>query len=175
MVKTDETIEERIAKLRAQIGQDVNANARRYDEDELGLSMASSDLRIRKCQMAIGFLEGGGTVRFVRDRLALLDGTIVEDARECRTRYGMKWRSDALDVWLPCRPARESTLANKGFQEVEEELVTDQWKIDYWAPRGARGTGGMTQVQVLAFPLDENGRKMFGWGNTGPVREEVTG
>ena len=62
------------------------------------------------------------SIRYEHDSTVLVDldtGSVVEDARYVSTRYGGRWRSDSLDVWLPYNPARRSTLASKGFTEAE--------------------------------------------------------
>lgn len=46
-------------------------------------------------------------------------GAEVADARTVSTRYGLSWRSDALDLWAPVSPARRSTLTKRGVTEAE--------------------------------------------------------
>lgn len=62
-------------------------------------------------------------------------GEIVHDARLVETRYGARWRSDRRDVWLPWRPVRRSTLASKGYVEVEVAMLVERcghsWR-DSW-------------------------------------------
>lgn len=48
--------------------------------------------------------------------------------------------------WVTAFPARTSTMTNKGFREGHVRAAA---KAVTWAPPGARGLGGATQVQVI--------------------------
>lgn len=96
--------------------------------------------------------EAGGTLTFARPRLARLDGTIVEDAKLCRTRFGLKWRVDADDVWLKVG-GTVAHAAKRGFIEVEETVQAPA-KAIAWAPPGATGLSGATSVQVRVIRSD---------------------
>jgi hypothetical protein len=102
----------------------------------------------------------GGVWAFQRTRLETLDGELVSDARVVRTRYGTKWRVDSTDAWLPYQPARETTLAKRGYREVSELEIAPAKAIT-WAPSGARGMSGATSVQVIIIRTDRPERD--GW------------
>jgi hypothetical protein len=60
------------------------------------------------------------------DQLQDLAGNDV-NARIIRTQYGVKWgvidpETDQVIEWLPYRPARESTLAKKGYKETKKVM-----------------------------------------------------
>lgn len=108
--------------------------------------------------------DAGGVATFERVVLVTLEGEAT-DARRVRTRYGMKWRLDSVDKWLPFEPARESTLAKHGYREVTETAVAPA-KAQTWAPPGARGLSGACSVQVVTFRTDElpgGGRERDEW------------
>jgi hypothetical protein len=81
------------------------------------------------------------------DRDVLVDlstGARVLDAREVSTKYGSRWRSDELDVWLPVNPARRTTLSSKGFVEAEVPHLCER--------RGRGAREWWETVAVLAEP-----------------------
>jgi hypothetical protein len=150
-------------QLRERVNARYAKNAERYREDELGLSMAADSIMARVDSANADILDAGGQWQFRRLRLQRLDGTPV-DGRIVTTRYGQRWRVDEDDAWLPVSPARESTLAKRGYREVTEYEVGPAKAIT-WAPPGARGTGGMTQVRVIIIRTDRPARE--GWVSDG--------
>jgi hypothetical protein len=151
--------------LRQRAADRDSKNAERYREDELGLSMWADGLGAQQDRLQATILEAGGVWTFERTILCTLDGEVVEDARMCDTRYGLKWRSDSLDMWAPYRPARESTLAKRGLKEVTVTEVGEA-RAEMWAPPGARGLSGATSVRVIIRRTD----KRYGehWRPVGP-------
>ena len=51
-----------------------------------------------------------------------LEGNEIPNSKIVRTRFGTKWlvtdEKDNAVVWLPFRPAKKSTLGNKGYAET---------------------------------------------------------
>ncbi len=84
------------------------------------LSQWASDVTARRHELDALVAEQDGTYLFRGLRLEQLDGTPV-DARVVDTRYGLRWRVDATDEWLPVAPKREATLAKRGYREVRVE------------------------------------------------------
>ena len=128
----------------AQSSRDAADSFERCDTDGF-LSQWASGLNARLALAKADLAEHGGIAAFSRTKLeripgskqAELHGTAVE-FKVCETRYGTKYRVDATDEWLPYRPERESTLAKKGYREVEEFEDGPANAIIY-APPGARG------------------------------------
>jgi hypothetical protein len=117
------------------------------------VSQWASGINAQVADRMAAITEAGGMWKFERVTLHRTDGSLVEDARLCNTRYGMKWRSDEDDVWLSYKPVRESTLAKKGYKEVTVTEVAPA-KAVTWAPPGARGLSGATSVQVITIRTD---------------------
>jgi hypothetical protein len=108
-----------------------------------------------RCLDCVDAVVAGGGYTVHEDRVVLVDvetGELVEDAREVDTKYGMKWRSDSRDVWLPWRPVRRSTLANKGFVEAEAPVLVEIC--------GSRSRSWYKPVMVLGSPIVDT------WGET---------
>jgi hypothetical protein len=121
--------------------------------------MAADSIMARVDSANADILDAGGVWLFKRLRLVRLDGTYT-DARIVQTKYGSRWRCDEDDKWCPVSPKRESTLAKYGYREVAEYEVAPA-RADTWAPTGARGLSGITQVQVRIFRTDVSARE--GW------------
>lgn len=154
------------AELRAKAAQhraDADASFDRCDTDGF-LSQWASGINARKADFAADIAAAGGVWTFERVVLETLDGEPVADARAVNTRYGMKWRSDAADAWLPYMPARESTLGKRGYRERVEQVVAPARAIT-WAPDGARGLGGATSVSVVIIRTDAE--RKDGWRPVG--------
>ena len=81
------------------------------------LSQWANDITARRHELDALIAEQDGTYTFKGIRLEQLDGTPV-DARMVETRYGMRWRVDSTDEWLPVQPKRVETLAKRGYREV---------------------------------------------------------
>ena len=67
-----------------------------------------------------------------------MDGIWVA-AKAIQTRYGMKWgvldgTGDNIVQWLPYMPARPSTLAKYGYQEMTGVRVVGDWNASAFAP-----------------------------------------
>jgi hypothetical protein len=142
----------------AQHEQDSHDSFARCDTDGFLSQWASqqmSDLKRRQADIA----QAGGVWTFQRTVLLTLDGQPT-DARAVQTRYGTKWRLDSSDQWLPYQPARESTLAKRGYREVTETEVAPA-KVIHWAPRH----GGATSVQTIIIRTDRP--KADGWQPAG--------
>lgn len=160
--------------LRAEAAQDfkdVEDSFDRCDTDGF-LSQWASDIngRVKLAQATIA--EHGGKALFAQDYLInRATGEEVTDARLCRTRYGLKWRIDSTDEWLPYNPTRESTLAKKGYrEEVRYEVCEARAKS--WCPTN----GSYTSVQVRTFRSDmsDSQQRYLGWRHIGtPDQEEA--
>ena len=146
----------------AQHRQDAAESWERSDTDGF-LSQWASGINAQVHDRQAEIAEAGGVWTFSRTRLVTLDGQET-DAREVQTRYGRKWRLDSTDQWLAFQPARESTLAKRGYREVEETEVAPAKAIS-WAPPGARGLSGATSVQVIIIRTDRP--KAEGWRPVG--------
>lgn len=109
------------------------------------------------CARVADSLGTDGLIEFSRLVLTDLDGQPIADARLISTKFGLKWRSDELDVWLPYQPARVSTLANKGFAEAE---LSERAPVRV----GLRGANA-TSVHPCIFRADlsDTEYKMQGW------------
>jgi hypothetical protein len=124
------------------------------------LSQWAGGICAQRDRRAAEVADAGGMWTFARTRLVRLDGTET-DAREVQTRYGWKWRLDSTDEWLPVRPARESTLAKRGYREVEEhEVAPAKVTLD------GNGRGMSGNVWVRTYRPDA--RKSDGWRPVGP-------
>lgn len=139
--------------------QDAADSFERCDTDGF-LSQWASGINAQLKRRQATIAEHGGLWTFERVVLEKLDGTPVGDARIVQTRYGRRWRSDQEDVWLPVRPARESTLAKRGFRERSEVEVAPAEAI-HWSPPGARGISGASSVSVVIIRTDRPKRE--GW------------
>lgn len=151
---------EQLRKEAAQHRQDAVDSFDRCDTDGFLSQWASgmnADLKLARAKIA----EAGGLATFTRLRLVTLDGQET-DARRVNTRYGSKWRLDSTDEWLGVQPVRESTLARKGYREVEEFALAPA-KAIHWAPPGARGLSGATSVQTLVLRADIEGNDVWDW------------
>lgn len=84
-------------------------------------------------------------------------GEVVDDARMVDTKYGTRWRSDDHGVWLPFKPARRRTLADKGYVEAEVPMLLRRWK--------SRDGHGNTPVLRLGDPIVDR------WGEPIPHPE----
>ena len=127
------------------------------------LSQWASGINARLARAKADLAEDGGLGLFRRTKLERLDGGELE-YRVCQTRYGLKYRVDATDEWLPVEPARESTLAKKGYREVEETEVGPA-NATIASPPGARGLSGATQCFVRTYRTDRP--KSEGWRYAG--------
>lgn len=149
------------AALRAKASQhraDAAESFDRCDTDGF-VSQWASDMNAIKADRNADIAAAGGVWTFERVVLEREDGTPV-DARAVDTRYGMKWRVDADDAWLPYRPARVSTLAKRGFRERTETAVAPARAIHY-SPPGARGLSGATSVSTIIIRTDAE--RKDGW------------
>jgi hypothetical protein len=124
------------------------------------VSQWSDGLNAQKLRTEADIADAGGLWTFARTRLVRLDGTET-DAREVKTRYGYRWRLDSTDEWLPVHPARESTLARRGYREVEEVEVAEA-KVTF--DGHGRGLSGTAWVRVYR----PDARKSDGWRAVGP-------
>lgn len=145
--------------------QEAADSFERCDTDGF-LSQWASGINARLADAKARIAESGGKASFERVILERTDGTPVEDARVVNTRYGTKWRVDSTDEWLPYMPARESTLAKRGYRETAEEAVMDAVAIT-WSPPGARGLSGATSVSIVVFP--DGKPKSEGWRHVGSI------
>lgn len=142
-------------ELRAQAArheQDAADSFERCDTDGF-VSQWASGLNAQVARANADIAEAGGVATFERLYLRRLDGERV-DARRVKTRFGLRWRIDETDEWLPYRPARASTLEKRGYVEETEYAVAPA-KAQTWAPGNARGLSGATSVQVVTFRTDE--------------------
>lgn len=128
MARTAE--EHRAAARRAE--ESARESFERCDTDGF-LSQWASGLSAQVHRANAKVAEAGGMGLFGRTKLVTLDGEET-DARAVETRFGTRWRLDSTDEWLAYKPKRESTLAKRGYREVEVTEV---------APAKARiiGTG----------------------------------
>lgn len=156
------------AELREQAAQherDAAESFERCDTDGF-VSQWASGLNAQAARTNAMIAENGGLATFVRTRLVSIEtGEPVEDARKVQTRYGAKWRIDSTDEWLPYAPARESTLAKRGYREVDE-FATAPALAKLAAPKGARGLSGATSVYVAVVRTDDlpgGGREAAEW------------
>lgn len=156
------TTQQTATALRAQAAQHRQDSADSFDRCDTDgfVSQWASDMNAIKADKNARIADHGGMWTFRRLRLTDLDGNVIEDARQVQTRYGMKWRSDSLDLWAPVAPARVSTLAKRGVAEVEEFAVAPATAI-HWSPSGARGISGATSVQTIIIRTDAE--KSDGW------------
>lgn len=156
------TAEEHRAKA-AKHERDAAESWERSDTDGF-LSQWASGINARVQHTNADIAEAGGVATFKRTRLVTLEGEAT-DARRVRTRYGLKWRLDSADAWLPYRPVRESTLAKRGYREVDEFAVAPA-KAETWAPPGAKGLGSAHLVTVIIVRTDDlpgGGRERAEW------------
>lgn len=101
-----------------------------------------------RCVECVGFMLTTERWYVRDDDTVLVDlgtGRVVPDARAVDTTYGMRWRSDSLDVWLPWLPKRRTTLANKGFTEAEVPVLCER--------RGTRSRSWSSRDIPMASPL----------------------
>jgi len=145
---------------------EANARDRRAQEsfercDTDGfLSQWANGITAQKLRVEAEVADHGGLWTFARTRLVRLDGTPT-DAREVKTRYGYRWRLDSTDEWLPVNPAREATLAKRGYREVEDrEVAPAKVTLD----GQGRGLSGTCWVRVYR----PDARKSDGWRAVGP-------
>lgn len=165
MTNTPTTTAEQLRAEAAQHERNAAESFDRCDTDGFVSQWASglnADLARTKAQIA----ENGGRCTFARLRLVRIDtGEVVADARKVQTRYGSKWRIDSTDEWLPFMPARESTLAKRGYREVEQ-FETAPATAKHWAPGNARGLSGACSVQTIIVRTDDlpgGGREAAEW------------
>jgi hypothetical protein len=154
---------EQFRQQAAQHRADAQESFERCDTDGF-VSQWASGVNGQVAERNAKIAQAGGVATFVRTRLLTLDGQDT-DARLCQTKYGAKWRLDSADKWLAYKPAKASTLAKHGYQEVDEYAVAPA-KAQTWAPPGAKGLSGATQVQVIVVRTDElpgGGRERNEW------------
>lgn len=160
MTNTTTQTAEALRAEAAQHDRDAHDSFERCDTDGFASQAASSLMgQLKRTQAQIA--EQGGRCTFVRTRLVTLDGEPT-DARLVNTRYGRKWRLDSTDEWAPYMPERESTLARKGYREVDE-FETAPAQAVHWAPPGARGFSGMASVRTIVVRTDKSGRERDEW------------
>jgi hypothetical protein len=148
----------------AQHRKDEQDSWERSDTDGF-LSQWASGINARLDDVKAEIADADGLGVFERTGLVTLDGEPVE-SKVVETRYGTKHRIDATDEWLPYQPARESTLAKRGYKEVTiEEVAPAQAMLA--SPPGARGLSGATSVYVRVFRPDAP--KSAGWRYQGPA------
>jgi hypothetical protein len=156
------------AELRAEAAQHEQNAAESFDRCDTDgfVSQWASGINAQVARRQADIVENGGVWTFRRVRLADAEtGEIVADARRVKTRYGLKWRIDSTDEWLPYEPARDSTLRKHGYVEVEE-FATAPAKAKSWSPSNARGLSGATSVCVVIVRTDElpgGGREAAEW------------
>jgi hypothetical protein len=143
--------------LRAEAGQheqDAADSFERSDTDGFLSQWASQKMAsLKRAEAEIA--GNGGEAYFVRTLLTNEGGVIVREARVVETRFGTRWvvgDGDAA-VWMPYKPARPSTLAKRGFREIEIRELAPA-KAIHWAPPGARGMSGATQVRTITIRTD---------------------
>jgi hypothetical protein len=177
-MSTDNTTPNSAAALREQAARHRKDEADSYERSDTDgfVSQWASGINARVDDANARIAEAGGVATFCRTRLVTLDGEET-DARKVNTRFGTKWRLDSTDEWLPYMPARESTLAKRGYREVDEYEVAPA-KAQTWAPGNQRGLSGATSVSVVTFRTDElpgGGRERNEWRcvGDGDCRDEV--
>lgn len=111
----------------------------------------TADVHRRQAEIAAN----GGRATF--PALFDLAGNLVA-AKLIDTRFGTSWgvlESDdprsAITAWIGAFPKRATTLERKGYREG---TVRASANAKTWAPAGARGLGGATQVQVIVYRTD---------------------
>lgn len=124
---------------------EVQASWERSDTDGF-LSQWAGGLNAQLSDQKATIAEQGGRGYFERTKLTSLDGTEIADARVVETRYGTKWRIDSTDQWLAYQPARESTLAKKGYREETEGA--DLTAVAFMDGKG-KGLSGSAWVAVF--------------------------
>jgi hypothetical protein len=145
--------------------QEAYDSFERCDTDGF-LSQWAHGINAQKDRMAAEVADAGGLWTFARTRLVTLAGEAT-DAREVKTRYGYRWRLDSTNEWLPVRPARESTLAKRGYREVEQvEVAPAKVTLD----GVGRGLSGTCWVRVYR----PDARKSDGWRAVGPPGCDTT-
>ena len=143
--------------------QEAADSFERCDTDGF-LSQWASGINAQEADAKAKLAEAGGIATFKRTILLTLEGEVT-DARRVETRFGTKWRLDSTDQWLAYMPERESTLAKKGYKEVDIEVVAPA-RVKLWAPPGARGLAGATSVRVITERADDlpgGGRELREW------------
>jgi len=158
---------EQAAALRAQAAAHAKEAAdsfARCDTDGF-LSQWASGLNAQLKRKEAEIAEAGGLWTFERHVLVTSEGEAT-DARQVETRYGPRWRLDSRDLWLPFRPARESTLGKRGFREVVESEVGPA-KAIHWGT--GRGLSGATSVRTIVIRTDKP--KSECWYPVGPPEE----
>lgn len=151
-------------KLLEQLKQQLEETKRRQEErerkvfeeqsmelDDCYISRHSDRLAIELLETKIAILENGGLWTF--EELAYLDGTLVPNAKLCKTRYGKKYRIEKEDgsvEWVDPY-VKPKTLARKGYKLVEVERPA-------WAcyDGSGRGLAGLHSVYVKIFRSDRN-------------------
>ena len=133
------------------------------------MSQWASGMNAAKARAEARIAEAGGQWRFERTVLETLEGEAT-DGRMCNTRYGQRWRLDSTDQWLPFMPARESTLAKKGYREriIEE---TAPAKAIHWSPSGGPACPARPVVQTIIIRTDLDAREGKQWRPAGPPEE----
>jgi len=164
----DEQMNSKASALRASAAQHEKDAADSFDRCDTDgfVSQACSGLNAQLDRAKADIAEADGQWTFERTVLVeIASGKVVTDARVVRTRYGMKYRIDRTDEWLPYHPARESTLAKKGYREAHEEAVAPA-KAIHWSPSNAKGFSGLGSVQTIIIRTDAT--KADGWHPVGP-------
>ena len=146
----------------ARMERDAAESFERCDTDGF-LSQWASGINAQVARSNAEIAANDGQREFRRTVLQTLSGEPV-NFRVVQTRYGTRYRVDATDEWLPYRPARESTLAKRGYREIEETVMAPAY-ASTWAPAGARGLSGCSSVIVRFFRADMSPSQMAreGW------------
>jgi hypothetical protein len=108
-------------------------------------SMQMSALERRNAEIA----SHGGVWKFERLSVVTLDGRAT-DGRIVETRYGKKVRLDSRDAWVT---PTDRALAKYGMR-IETHTEVAPAKAVHWAPKGARGLSGASQVCVVIVRAD---------------------
>lgn len=144
-------------RLRAEAARheaDVDASRERSDTDGF-VSQWASGMNAQLKRRQADLVEAGGVATFARCELRDLDDNPVA-AKLINGRYGKCWAllddsGSFTGDFVSAHPARESTMARKGYREAWVEFVAEA-KVIHWG-RG-RGLSGATNVQVIVVPTD---------------------
>ncbi len=145
---------EQLRESAAQHDQNAADSFERCDTDGF-LSQWASTITAQKEREQADILDAGGIATFGRYELQTLDGEAV-NAKIINGRHGLCWALMDDDdkftgEFIGAHPVRESTLAKKGYREVEHEFVAEAV-----ADIKGNGTGlsGAATCRVITRPKD---------------------
>lgn len=158
------------AELRARAAaerQEARDSFERCDTDGF-LSQWASGINARMYERQAEIAENGGMATFARTVLVSAEtGEVVAGARVVQTRFGERWRIDATDEWVAYMPERASTLARKGYAEIE---VVEQAAAGVCIAGSGTGLSGAASCYVRTFRRDA--RRSDGWRCVGIANDE---